>query len=59
MPLEVLVRLARWDEILAGPDNYSDYVPFTRAFHYAARAAKGESKRPTRLQARQVRLELR
>jgi tetratricopeptide (TPR) repeat protein len=42
MPLEVLVRFARWDEILAEPDNYSDYMPFTRAFHYAARAAKGD-----------------
>jgi hypothetical protein len=28
----------RWDEILAEPDNYPDYMPFTRAFHYAARA---------------------
>jgi tetratricopeptide (TPR) repeat protein len=46
MPLEVLVRFGRWDEILAEPDNYPDYMPFTRAFHYAARAvayaAKGD-----------------
>jgi len=43
----VLVRFGRWDEILAEPDNYyPDYMPFTRAFHYAARAtayaAKGD-----------------
>jgi hypothetical protein len=38
MPLEVLVRFGRWDDILAEPDDYSDYMRFTRAFHYAARA---------------------
>ena len=39
MPLEVLVRFGRWDEILAEPDTkYTDYMPFTRAFHHAARA---------------------
>ena len=47
MPMEVLVRFGRWDEILAEPDsNYPDYMPFTRAFHHAARAiayaAKGD-----------------
>lgn len=46
MPLEVLVRFGRWDEILAEPDHYPDYMAFTRAFHYAARAiafaAKGD-----------------
>ncbi len=46
MPLEVLVRFGRWDEILAEPDQYPDYMAFTRAFHHAARAiafaAKGE-----------------
>jgi tetratricopeptide (TPR) repeat protein len=46
MPLEVLVRFGRWDDILAEPDNYADYMPFTRAFHHAARAiayaAKGD-----------------
>ena len=35
MPLEVLVRFGRWDEILREPDNYPDYMPFTRAFHQA------------------------
>jgi tetratricopeptide (TPR) repeat protein len=38
MPLEVLVRFGRWDEILAEPDSYPEYMPFTRAFHSAARA---------------------
>jgi tetratricopeptide (TPR) repeat protein len=46
MPLEVLVRFGRWDDILAEPENYADYMPFTRAFHHAARAiaysAKGD-----------------
>lgn len=44
MPLEVLVRFGRWDEILAEPDNYPDYMPFTRAFHYAARAVAHATK---------------
>jgi len=48
MPLEVLVRFGRWDAILAEPDNYPDYMTFTRAFHHAARAiafaAKGDPK---------------
>src|ERR1700758_3565472 len=38
MPLEVMVRFGLWDEILAEPDQYADYMPFTRAFHHAARA---------------------
>ncbi len=39
MPIEVLVRFGRWDDILVEPDkNYTDYMPFTRAFHHAARA---------------------
>ena len=46
MPLEVLVRFGRWDEVLAEPYTYPDYAPFTRAFHHAARAfafnAKGD-----------------
>ena len=47
MPLEVLVRFGRWDEILAEPDHSAEYMPFTRAFHHAARAiayaAKGNA----------------
>jgi tetratricopeptide (TPR) repeat protein len=46
MPLEVMVRFGLWDEILAEPDKYPEYMPFTRAFHHAARAiayaAKGD-----------------
>ena len=47
MPLEVMVRFGLWNEILAEPDQYADYMPFTRAFHHAARAvayaAKGDA----------------
>ncbi len=46
-PLEVLVRFGRWDELLAEPNNYPDFAPFTRAFHHTARAfafsAKGDT----------------
>jgi tetratricopeptide (TPR) repeat protein len=38
MPMEVMVRFGMWDQILAEPDNYPDYMPGTRAFHHAARA---------------------
>jgi tetratricopeptide (TPR) repeat protein len=48
LPLEVMVRFGKWDDILAETDNYPDYMPFTRAFHYAARAiafaAKGDTE---------------
>jgi tetratricopeptide (TPR) repeat protein len=47
MPLEVMVRFGLWDEILAEPENYTDKMWFTRAFHHAARAiayaAKGDT----------------
>jgi tetratricopeptide (TPR) repeat protein len=47
MPLEVMVRFGLWNEILKEPDRYPDYMPFTRAFHHAARAiafaAKGDT----------------
>ena len=47
MPFEVLVRFGRWEEILAAPDNYPDYMPLTKAIRLAARgiarAAKGDS----------------
>ncbi len=55
MPLEVMVRFGRWDEILAEPDQYADYMPFTRAFHHAARAvayaAKGDAENARKEQA--------
>lgn len=45
-PLEVMVRFGMWDEILAEPNQYPEYMTGTRAFHHAARAiayaAKGE-----------------
>lgn len=46
MPMEVMVRFGMWDEILAEPGHYADYMPFCRALHGATRAialaAKGE-----------------
>src|SRR3954469_4796976 len=48
MPLEVMVRFGLWDEILAEPDNYPEYMTGTRSFHHAARAiacaAKGNTE---------------
>jgi tetratricopeptide (TPR) repeat protein len=47
MPLEVMVRFGLWNEILTEPENYTDKMWFTRAFHHAARAiayaAKGDT----------------
>jgi tetratricopeptide (TPR) repeat protein len=47
VPLEVLVRFGRWDEILKESDKYPNGMPFVRAFHHAARAtayaAKGDT----------------
>lgn len=55
VPLEVLVRFGRWDEILREPDKYSPKFLFTRAFHHAARAtafaAKGETEKARKEQA--------
>ncbi len=48
MPLEVMVRFGMWNEILAEPNNYPEYMAGTRAFHHAARAiayaAKGNTE---------------
>jgi len=38
VPMEVLMRFGKWDDILAEPENYPDYMPFTRALHHGARA---------------------
>src|SRR5436190_10756660 len=38
LPMETMVRLGKWDEILAEPENYPEYALFTRAFYHAARA---------------------
>lgn len=47
MPYEVLARFGRWDDILAEPDGFPAYMPFTKAFRHAARglayAAKGDT----------------
>jgi hypothetical protein len=55
MPLEVMVRFGLWDEILAEPDQYAEYMPFTRAFHHAARAiayaAKGDAPNARKAQS--------
>ncbi|PZR71752.1 MAG: hypothetical protein DLM73_15320 [Chthoniobacterales bacterium] len=55
VPLEVLVRFGRWDEILAEPDKYPEGMPFVRAFHHAARgtafAAKGDTASARKEQA--------
>ena len=55
MPMEVMVRFGMWDEILAEPDNYADYMTGTRAFHHAARAiayaAKGDPENARKEQA--------
>ena len=51
MPLEVMVRFGMWDEILAEPDNYPDYMTGTRAFHHAARAIAYRRERRHRKRA--------
>lgn len=55
MPLEVMVRFGMWDEILAEPNNYPEYMTGTRAFHHAARAiayaAKGDTENARKEQA--------
>jgi tetratricopeptide (TPR) repeat protein len=43
MPLEVLVRFGRWDEVLAAPEP-PDYLPLARALRRAARAIAYASK---------------
>jgi tetratricopeptide (TPR) repeat protein len=47
VPLEVLVRFGRWDEILAEPAKYPEDMPFSRAFHHSARAAAFAAKGDT------------
>ena len=43
--MEAMVRFGRWDEVLAEPDNYPEYAPFSRAFHHAARAIAFAAKK--------------
>jgi tetratricopeptide (TPR) repeat protein len=47
VPLEVMMRFGKWDDILAEPKNYPDYMPFTRAFHHGARAIAFAAKNDT------------
>lgn len=46
MPMEVMIRFGRWDDIIAEPEKYEDHMPLSRAIHSAARAiafaAKGD-----------------
>ncbi|HXK08549.1 MAG TPA: hypothetical protein VMT70_02785 [Vicinamibacteria bacterium] len=43
MPLEVLMRFGRWDEILAEPD-FPDFAPISRALRHYARAVAHAAK---------------
>jgi tetratricopeptide (TPR) repeat protein len=45
--MEVMVRFGKWDDILAEPQNYPDYMPFARAFHHGARAIAFAAKSDT------------
>src|SRR3954453_9309453 len=55
LPMEAMVRLGQWDNVLAEPENYPDFAPFSRAFHHAARAiafaAKGDTENARKEQA--------
>src|SRR5262245_59743292 len=55
VPMEVKMRVGKWDEILAERENYPDYMSFTRAFHHGARAiafaAKGDTENARKEQA--------
>jgi tetratricopeptide (TPR) repeat protein len=55
LPMEIMVRFGKWDDVLAEPENYPEYMPFTRAFHHAARAvafaAKADAKNARKEQA--------
>jgi len=56
MPFEVLLRFGRWEEVLAEPGDYPEYMRFTKCFRHAARAiafaAKGDTASARREQAR-------
>ena len=47
VPMEVMMRFGKWDDILAEPDNYPDYMPFAHAFHHGARAIAFAAKSDT------------
>jgi tetratricopeptide (TPR) repeat protein len=54
IPLEILVRFGKWDEVLAAPEP-SDYLPIARAMRHCARgvafAAKGDVASATKEQS--------
>src|SRR3954463_6184017 len=56
LPMEAMVRLGQWDNVLAEPENYPEFAPFSRAFHHAARAiafaAKGDTENARKEQAK-------
>jgi tetratricopeptide (TPR) repeat protein len=45
LPLEVMMRFGKWDDILAEADSYPDYLPFTRAFYHAVRGVAFAAKK--------------
>jgi len=47
VPMEVMMSFGKWDDILAEPENYPDYLPFARAFHHGARAIAFAAKSDT------------
>jgi tetratricopeptide (TPR) repeat protein len=55
LPMEAMVRFGKWNDVLAEPEKYEDYMPFSRAFHHAARAiayaAKGDAENARKEQA--------
>ncbi|MGZ4982728.1 MAG: tetratricopeptide repeat protein [Chthoniobacterales bacterium] len=56
LPMEAMIRFGQWDAVLAEPEKYEDYMPFSRAFHHAARAiafaAKAQPDEARKEQAR-------
>ena len=32
LPLEAMIRFGKWDDVLAEPENYAEYMPFSRAY---------------------------
>src|SRR3954470_6438341 len=45
LPMEAMVRFGRWGDVLAEPESYPEFAPFSRAFHHAARAIAFAAKK--------------
>jgi len=45
LPMEIMMRFGKWNDLLAEADSYPDYLPFARAFHHAARAVAFAAKK--------------